>query len=140
MSRQMFQIVCFIFCLICCLSTYAQEQGQTITSVYFGGGSYMIDDEQRLSVKEFIEKIPNVEHYSITVHSHTDNIGGAEYNEWLSQQRSNSAVYLLEALGIERELVEIQDFGQFNPIFTNDTWLGRMKNRRVDIIFWPINL
>lgn len=140
MPRQIPPIICFIFCLICSLSAYSQEQGHTIKSVFFGGGSYMIDDEQRLSVKEFIEKIPNVEHYSITVHSHTDNIGGAEYNEWLSQQRSNAAVYLLEALGIERELVEIQDFGQFNPIYNNDTWLGRMKNRRVDIIFWPITL
>ena len=126
-----------------CFNSIAQDQEESehlIKSIYFGGGSYYIDQEQTISVKEFVESIPNRENYIVTVHSHTDNIGGADYNEWLSEMRSNSAIGILKELGIEQELIDIQDFGQFNPVYDNSTWLGRLKNRRVDIIFWPVSL
>ena len=143
MSRQFVQISSFIIIVLVQLNSVAQDQEQqkyTIKSIYFGGGSYFIDEEQRQAVQEFVNSIPNKEHYSVTVHSHTDNIGGAVYNEWLSQMRSDQAVFLLEATGIDPAMVEIKDFGQFNPVYDNSTWEGRVKNRRVDIIFWPVAL
>ena len=129
-----------IFFFACLDHGVAQENTHLTKSVYFGGGSFYIDDIQIIEIMEFIKSIPNIEQHSITIHSHTDNIGGASYNEWLSEMRSNSTIYVLEELMIDRSLIEIQDFGQFNPVFDNTTPLGRMKNRRVDIIFWPISL
>jgi flagellar motor protein MotB len=34
-------------------------------------------------------------------------------------------------------MMSVHDFGQLNPLFDNNTWEGRQKNRRVDIIVWP---
>jgi len=118
----------------------SQEKEHLVKSIYFGGGNYYIDEFQVQEVKDFVQEIPNVQHYVITVHSHTDNIGGAAYNEWLSEMRSNAAIQILEDLSIDRSMIEIKDFGQFNPVYDNDTYIGRLKNRRVDIIFWPITL
>lgn len=137
----MFRLVIFILLIACSHSkSNAQKETHFTKSVYFGGGSFYIDEIQIREIKEFIQSIPNIEQHSITIHSHTDNIGGAAYNEWLSEMRSNATIYVLEELLIDRSIIEIQDFGQFNPLFDNSTPLGRMKNRRVDIIFWPISL
>ena len=54
----------------------AQEGPQYQISIYFGGGSYYISQEQQRAIEEFIQNIPNVEQFNITIHSHTDNIGG----------------------------------------------------------------
>jgi len=38
---------------------------------------------------------------------------------------------------IPREKVIIRNNGQQNPYFDNGTYIGRLSNRRVDIIFTP---
>jgi OOP family OmpA-OmpF porin len=120
----------------------ARAQGLTadpnlIKSIYFGGGSYYIDSHQRQELKEFIESFTNVENYKITVHSYTDNIGSEEFNQMLSEMRSQMAIQHLLQLKINRENIEIHDFGEFNPVYDNTTTQGRLRNRRVDIILWP---
>ncbi len=126
------------FLLVFALSCSAQEMERTIKSIYFGGGSYFVDEFQLEELYQFMDSIENIFQYHITVHSHTDDIGGADYNEWLSEQRSRAVIEKLLNRAIPEELIQRRDFGQFNPVYDNDTWLGRMKNRRVDIIFWPV--
>lgn len=108
-------------------------------SIYFPGGSFYIDEFQIEELHNFIDSIPNLDHYDITIHSHTDNIGGKRYNQWLSEMRSESAIFELVNRHVKREAIEIKDFGQFNPLYDNNTAHGRALNRRVDIIFWPIS-
>lgn len=110
---------------------------QLMKSIYFGGGSYYIDEKQVQELKEFIQSVPDIKNYTITVHSYTDNIGSPEYNQRLSELRSQAAINELLRLEISRERVEIHDFGEFNPIYDNSSWEGRIRNRRVDIMLWP---
>ena len=114
------------------------ETETQIKSIYFGGGSYYVDDEQLNDLRSFLTELGNINRYVISIHSHTDNIGGAEYNEWLSQMRSESVVFHLVNENVPVNNIHIRDFGQFNPVFDNDSWGGRQRNRRVDIIFEPI--
>lgn len=108
-----------------------------IRSVYFRGGSYYVDRAQSTELQQFLDSIPNIHNYVITVHSHTDNVGGKEYNEWLSEMRSEMVIEeLILNEKVKKEVIEKKDFGLFNPIFDNSTWEGRRKNRRVDIILW----
>jgi outer membrane protein OmpA-like peptidoglycan-associated protein len=120
--------------------TLAQEGPQYQISIYFGGGSYYISQDQRISITEFLNNIPHGEQYSISIHSHTDNIGGVEFNNWLSQMRSHSAMEELLLNSIKPEMIEIRDFGLHNPVYDNSTWEGKLKNRRVDIFLWPLAL
>lgn len=116
-----------------------QKQPQYILrSVYFGGGSHYVDSLQRMALYQFLDSIPNRTFYQISIHSHTDNIGGAAYNAWLSQMRSESVIAELLFKEIDPNSISIRDFGQFNPVFDNSTPVGRARNRRVDIIFWPL--
>lgn len=132
-------LTCFSILLIT-FNNFAQEGPQYQISIYFGGGSYYISQEQKKSITEFLNDIPHVEQYSITIHSHTDNIGGVEFNDWLSQMRSHSAMEELLINSIKQEMIEIKDFGMHNPVYDNSTWEGKLKNRRVDIFLWPLAL
>ena len=131
--------ILFIFFFAATQSLFGQD-GKLIRSIYFGGGSFYVDETQQSELINFLDSIPNIDEYNITIHSHTDNIGGAAFNTWLSQMRSSSAMDILIPKYVKKEAVEIQDFGQFNPLYDNSTALGRMKNRRVDIIFWPLSI
>ena len=109
-----------------------------IKSIYFDGGSYYIDPGQIEELREFIKSFPNIQNYTITVHSYTDNIGSVEYNQMLSEMRSYMSIQNLLEMNVPRELITIHDFGEFNAIYDNSTLEGRLRNRRVDIILWPV--
>ena len=133
-------ILPLLFCVSISSLNLAQTKGEPvyIQSIYFGGGDYRIDEEQLLDLQEFIESIPNIEEYEISVHGHTDDIGGIEYNQWLSEMRSEMVVRQLILKNIPRETVGIKDFGELNPIYDNNTWEGKLKNRRADVVFKKI--
>ena len=117
---------------------YGQQPGkEIIKSIYFGGGSYYIDYSQYLNIEEFIDSLPYIENYQISISSHTDNIGSADYNMWLSQMRSEAVLQMLANQEIERDRVLIKNNGKHNPYFDNKSYQGRLGNRRVDIIFTP---
>jgi outer membrane protein OmpA-like peptidoglycan-associated protein len=114
-------------------------QDEIRKSIYFDGGSWYIDDSQSTELSRWLDSIPNLlEKYRIQLISHTDPIGGREYNEYLSQMRSSAVFRLLVEQHIPREVISIKDWGLENPVYSNDDWAGRMMNRRVDVIVFPI--
>lgn len=125
--------------LVCAsLVGFTQEPKEIIRNIFFGGGSYYIDNEQINDLSDFVKSLKNIEYYDVTIISHTDNIGGKEYNQWLSDMRSRSVIQQLKAMGVSSEAIRYRSDGLENPTFDNNTNLGRMRNRRVDIIFTPI--
>jgi outer membrane protein OmpA-like peptidoglycan-associated protein len=117
----------------------AFAQDEIRKSIYFDGGSWYIDDGQSTELSRWLDSIPNLlEKYRIQLISHTDPIGGKEYNEYLSQMRSSAVYNLLIEQHIPREVISIRDWGLENPVYSNDTWGGRQMNRRVDVIVFPI--
>jgi outer membrane protein OmpA-like peptidoglycan-associated protein len=108
------------------------------TSIFFGGGGWLIDDEQTIELEKLIQSIESIEDYQISIYSHTDNIGGLAFNEWLSQMRSESVISQLEQLGIRSDFIQKKDFGMTNPWFDNKKSEGKVLNRRVDVVISPI--
>ena len=139
--------ILFTFTAFCISNSKAQDASSEtetnhadylIYSIYFGGGSSYIDEKQEQGLIDFLNKIPNIQHYSISVHSYTDDIGGVEYNKWLSAMRSESVIQKLVDQAISQDMISIQDFGELNPIYDNSTWEGKLKNRRSDVILMPL--
>ncbi|WP_055148515.1 OmpA family protein [Jiulongibacter sediminis] len=129
-----------IFSIILPLPLVAQQPKEIQKSIYFGGGSWYIDGEQRQSLWEIVNDIPNIEFYEISIMSHTDPIGGREFNERLSRMRSQSVIDLLRNFKVPQEIIKFKDFAFDEPAYDNNTWEGRARNRRVDILFTPIAL
>jgi len=105
-----------------------------IKSIYFGGGSYYIDQEQETGVYNWLEEIDNIHQYQIRIESHTDNIGSKSYNQYLSEMRSEAARVLLMNYHTELVNISVGDFGEELPDYDNYQWEGKLRNRRVDII------
>lgn len=120
--------------------TSVSAQEHLIQSVYFGGGSAAISMDQALELERLVESLGDLDLYQISISSHTDNIGGKAYNQWLSEQRSQSVIRMLGRFGVPPERVLKRDEGQDNPLYDNNTHRGRMANRRVDIHFQPLLL
>lgn len=129
----------FVLLFLCIVPRgVAQQPKEEIRNIFFGGGSYYIDNEQINELSDFVKSLKNIDYYDVTIISHTDNIGGKEYNQWLSDMRSRSVILQLKRMGVSSEIIRFRSDGLENPTFDNNTNLGRMRNRRVDIIFTPI--
>lgn len=134
----MIRLLLIVLCTGGMVPACAQEQDDLRKSIYFGGGSYYIDDQQILELQSFIGKFEHLENYQINIFSHTDPIGGKEFNEWLSAKRSEAVYNLLLRSNVPVELIRVRDFGYSNPLYTNYSHQGRQMNRRVDVILFPV--
>ena len=70
--------------------------------------------------------------YIIEVQGHTDNVGKAETNKKLSEQRANSVMKYLISQGVPEDRLSAHGYGMEVPIADNKTKAGRAKNRRVE--------
>jgi outer membrane protein OmpA-like peptidoglycan-associated protein len=74
----------------------------------------------------------------VHVIGHTDNVGSAEYNQRLSEQRAQSVVDYLTNRGIAWQRLVAEGRGFREPRASNDTAAGRQLNRRVELLIKPV--
>ena len=83
-----------------------------------------------------LDQIANVfienSNYIIEVQGHTDNVGKADYNLKLSDDRANSVMNYLISKGVPSTRMTANGYGLTMPIADNSTKAGRQKNRRVE--------
>jgi OmpA-OmpF porin, OOP family len=70
----------------------------------------------------------------IELSGHTDNVGGNELNQKLSQDRADSVREYFIGKGIEPDRVASKGYGETKPVATNDNDEGRQRNRRVEFM------
>ena len=132
-------IIIGVFMVYSCVALSQGNQEELRKSIYFNGGSYYIDEEQVMMLSDWLDSIPNLlDKYQIQLISHTDPIGGKEFNEWLSKMRSQSVMEVLIWKDIPEKFISIKDWGLENPVYQNDSRLGMRMNRRVDVILHPL--
>jgi len=76
-----------------------------------------------------LKRNPNA---SVVIEGHCDAIGTDSYNQGLSQRRAKSVQQYLSKQGIAADRMDIQGYGESQPIATNKTAEGRALNRRVE--------
>lgn len=68
----------------------------------------------------------------VLIEGHTDNRGSRAYNQDLSQKRAKAVVDYLVSKGVAKKRLRSAGFSFDKPVATNDTPLGRAKNRRTE--------
>jgi OmpA-OmpF porin, OOP family len=84
-----------------------------------------------------IEAIREYPDSHIRVEGHTDAKGTDEANLKLSAERASAVREYIVAAGIESSRLTARGLGETQPVATNDTEEGRLKNRRIEIIIYP---
>jgi outer membrane protein OmpA-like peptidoglycan-associated protein len=73
--------------------------------------------------------------HPVSVEGHTDSVGTTKYNQTLSERRARTVESWLESRGyVIDKVTETRGFGETKPVATNETPVGRQKNRRVEIV------
>lgn len=87
--------------------------------------SYAILDQ----VFESLYVHPEVE---VEIRGHTDNTGGLQYNQMLSEARAETVrIYLIQR-GIDSHRLLVKGYGASQPIVSNNTPEDRAQNRRIE--------
>ena len=104
--------------------------------IYFDHNSHKISQKSHKLLDEFGEALKSQLPQSIViVAGHTDNTGTEDYNQTLSEKRSQAvADYLIKHFGIDANRLLVRGFGESQPIASNDFENVRYKNRRVEFI------
>jgi OOP family OmpA-OmpF porin len=68
----------------------------------------------------------------VRIEGHTDNVGGDDANQRLSQDRAQAVLRYLVDQGIDERRLEAVGYGASRPIAPNLTRRGREQNRRVE--------
>ncbi|MGH7823241.1 MAG: OmpA family protein, partial [Candidatus Binatia bacterium] len=68
----------------------------------------------------------------VRIEGHTDSVGSDSYNQRLSERRALAVRDFLIGLGIDKDRMEWTGYGESKPIASNDTAVGRAKNRRTE--------
>jgi len=128
----------FLVLMIAHASAVVAQKEEIRMSIYFGGGSYDIDSMQVDELFHWLDSIPALDKFEIHLISHTDPIGGKQYNEWLSQMRSEAVRQLLLQKEIPEHKITSKDWGLENPVYRNSSRGAMRMNRRVDVILYPL--
>ncbi len=70
----------------------------------------------------------------LEVEGHTDSVGADDYNQQLSERRSDTVRQFLIQQGMGSSAVTSKGFGKTQPVASNDNAQGRQQNRRVELV------
>jgi len=70
----------------------------------------------------------------LQIEGHTDSVGTDDFNQQLSERRSDSVRDFLAEEGVPVSSMSARGFGKTQPVATNDTPEGRQRNRRVELV------
>lgn len=116
-------------------------------NMLYKSGSYEINDRAAETLSKIAKIIMDYKDYDVLIEGNTDNVpvntSSAQMknirNNWdLSALRASSVVqYLQEHYGVDPKRLTAGGRGEYNPITTNDTEVGKQRNRRTQIIITP---
>lgn len=111
-------------------------------NMLYKSGSYEISDRAAETLSKIAKIITDYSDYDVLVEGNTDDVPISRENirnNWdLSCLRASSVVQCLQNdYGVDPKRLTAGGRGEYNPLATNDTETGRLRNRRTQIIITP---
>ncbi len=111
-------------------------------NMLYKSGSYEINDRAAETLSKIAKIITDYKDYDVLIEGNTDNVPISRENirnNWdLSCLRASSVVQALQTrYGVDPKRLTAGGRGEYNPLQSNDTELGKQRNRRTQIIITP---
>jgi len=103
------------------------------SGLLFDFDSYALRSETKQNLRNLASTLSEYGETNVLIEGHTDSKGADEYNAKLSRERSSAVADYLKLQGVSGNRLVIKGYGEEQPVATNDTDLGRQKNRRVEV-------
>jgi len=105
-----------------------------MSDVLFDTGKFTLRPEAREKLAKVAGIVAGHPGLRLAVEGHTDNVGGDDYNQQLSEQRGSAVRDYLTNQGMQADSVSTRGFGKTQPVASNETASGRQQNRRVELV------
>ena len=121
------------------VETVTDVNGLTAIKVTFDSGILFDFNKSTLQASakkqldKFAAEMADLPETDITVLGHTDNIGSAEANQKVSDNRAAAVSKYLQSKGISADRIIAEGHSYNDPVADNSTAEGRALNRRVEI-------
>ena len=111
-------------------------------NMLYKSGSYEINSRAAETLSKIAKIIKDYKDYDVLIEGNTDNVPIKRENirnNWdLSTLRASSVVQALQNdYGVDPKRLTAGGRGEYNPVASNDTELGKQRNRRTQIIITP---
>jgi len=111
-------------------------------NMLYRSGDYQINERAAETLSKIAKIINDYKDYEVLIEGNTDNVPISKTNirnNWdLAALRASSVVQELQnRYGVDPKRLTAGSRGEYNPIASNDTALGRQRNRRTQIIITP---
>ena len=111
-------------------------------NMLYKSGSYEINDRAAETLSKIAKIIKDYKDYDVLIEGNTDNVPISRQNirnNWdLSCLRASSVVQALQTqYGVDPKRLTAGGRGEYNPLQSNDTEVGKQRNRRTQIIITP---
>jgi outer membrane protein OmpA-like peptidoglycan-associated protein len=118
------------------LKARRDQRGEVMTlgESVFRAGKATLESEAVANLDRVVEFVGRDPNRRIRIEGHTDNRGGANLNQVLSQKRAEAVRDALIAKGVDAARVQAVGMGSGVPVAPNDSEAGRARNRRVEVI------
>jgi outer membrane protein OmpA-like peptidoglycan-associated protein len=106
----------------------------SMSDVLFDTGQYTLKPGAREKLAKVAGILIVYPSLNIAVGGYTDNVGGDEMNQKLSENRAGAVREYLVAQGVATLSVSAAGFGNTSPVASNENASGRQQNRRVELV------
>ena len=106
----------------------------SMSDVLFDTGKYSLKPGAREKLAKVAGILLAYPGLNIEVGGYTDNVGGDQMNQTLSENRAGSVRDYLVQQGVLTNSVSARGFGNTLPVASNDNSSGRQQNRRVELL------
>ncbi|MGC2184463.1 MAG: OmpA family protein [Terriglobales bacterium] len=106
----------------------------SMTDVLFDTGKYSLKSGAREKLAKVAGILLAYPGLNIEVGGYTDNVGGDQMNQTLSENRAGSVRDYLVQQGVAGNSVSARGFGNTLPVASNGNSAGRQQNRRVELL------
>jgi outer membrane protein OmpA-like peptidoglycan-associated protein/opacity protein-like surface antigen len=102
--------------------------------VTFRNASDYLTLESKAILDKAVEALKANPNMKLVINGYTDNVGSRDINMDLSKYRANSVKKYLVSMGVSESRLSTNGYGSDSPVASNDTAVGRAKNRRIEFI------
>jgi len=105
-----------------------------MSDVLFDSGRYTLKPGAREKLAKISGIVLAYPGLNLQIEGHTDNVGGEDFNQQLSERRAASVRDFLVQQGVSAASITARGLGKAQPVASNESAEGRQQNRRVELV------